>query len=294
MARKKLKSLTVRFHEPDTLLIHGAIENQKWQLENLRDSRPYTRSTRMRGLTNEIKRKEDVIEELEKERNMLKKWRITLDPYVDPLELISLYNYKKILIPADIFQWSKKFNFFELNFGGDLFVEKGMSVKKLEIAIVFDPDLKKNQRHAVAYSIFPKNEWKKYGEFSVAFGLNAALGFDVPLTVNGLPIAQIGKVGPTIKSNFLLGPFVYNFKKATVRGVGKGNYIINWIIEKGTILKSGDFETKLVLKVPKNRKTLTARVVLQATVIMPGILPHIFSKKTPLAPEKQTYTIELF
>ncbi|MFC2142131.1 hypothetical protein ACFLR7_04270 [Acidobacteriota bacterium] len=293
MAKRKLEPLWVKFHEPDTELLNGAVYNQKFQLENLEKSKTYIRSTRKRGLIAEIDQKKKSIGDLEKTADVLKKWRIKLGPYVDPLKLIPLYDKKKIPIPADISQWSSKFDFYVLNFGGDIFVEKGMKVKLLEIGIVFEPNLNKKQRRSIAYSIFPTNEWKKYGGVSIAFGLNADLGFEIPLTANGIPIGQIGKIGPEIKSQLLLGPFKFDFKKSVIRGIGKGNYIVNWIIEKGKLLEQGDFETKVILKVPKGRQKMEARAVLQATVIPPGFFKHVFGNKITLAPAEQIYSIQL-
>ena len=168
-----------------------------------------------------------------------------------------------------------------------------MSVKKLEMGIVFDSELGKRDRHSVAYSIFPANEWKKYGQVSVAFGLSGDLGFKVPLTPTGLPFVKIGDLGPQVKGEFLLGPFVYSFKKAVIRGVGRGNYIINWVIEKGQILNGGDFETRVILKVPKGRDLVKTKVALQATVTPPGFWQHILGKKRKMAPDERTYDIIL-
>jgi hypothetical protein len=247
----------------------------------------------MRGLSEQIREKEQSLKEMKKSLRILRTWRVQLDHYVDPLKLIPLYKMKKIDIPADIDQWSKKFDFFELNFGGSILVKDGMAVKQLELGILFDPDLGSRKRHAVAYSIFPTNQWREYGGASLTFGLTGDLGFEVPLKPNGLPFGKVGEIGPQIKSKLLLGPFAFNFKKAIITGVGKGSNQINWIIKKEEFLKSGDFETRVVLKVPGKRKTIKARVVLLATVIPPGWLNGVLGRTTTLAPDDKTYTIKL-
>lgn len=109
----------------------------------------------------------------------------------------------------------------------------------------------------------------------------------------GLPFGKLGDLGPQLKGQFLLGPFVYSFKKAIITGVGKGNYIINWVIEKGDILSSGDFETRVVLQVPKNRDVVKTKVSLQATVMPSGFWARILGKTRMIPPDNRTYEITL-
>ncbi len=293
MAKIRLEPLKVEFHEPDLGLLDSALANQRWELQCMAMSKPYAQPSRIGRLSREIGRKKSSVKQLEKERDILRNWRVQLDPYVDSLELLSLYKHKGVPIPSDIGQWSKRFAFYELTFGGDIFVEKGMSVKKLEMGIVFDPKLRKGARHSVAYSIFPRNEWKKYGEASVVFGLSGNLGFQVPLAPNGVPFGKIGNLGPQVKAQFLLGPFIYAFKKAVIRGAGKGNYMVNWIIEKGDILEGGDFETRVVLKVPKRRRSVKAMVAMQATVTVPGFWKRLLGETKKMPSEEKVYKIPL-
>lgn len=293
MSKIDLEPLTVRLHEPVSNLLERAVESQKWQVEYIKDSKSFTRPSKIKSLSREIKEKESKIKKLEKEFDVLKQWRIQLNPYVDPLELISLYQKSKKSIPADIDQWAKSFGFYELTFGGGIFVERGMRVRKLEIGIVFDPELKEEEIRSTAYSIFPRNEWKKYGKISVVFGVSGDLGFHVPLTPQGFPYGKIGELAPQMKAEFLLGPFIYAFRRAVIRGVGKGHYIVNWVIEKGDILNGGDFETRVVLKVPKTRHLVKAKVALQATVIPPGFWKHVLGKARTMAPDIRTYNIKL-
>ncbi len=107
-------------------------------------------------------------------------------------------------------------------------------------------------------------------------------------------MGKIGDLGPQVKGEFLLGPFVYAFKKAVIKGVGKGNYIVNWIIEKGEILGGGDFETKVVLKVPKSRSSVKAKVAMQATVTPPEFWKRFLGKTRKMAPDEKTYDIYLY
>ena len=295
MPKTRLEPLTVRFHEPDSGLLYSAVDNEKWQLQYMQDSLAVavTKPSKVPALSSKIREKKKSIRALEKEMDILHNWRIQLSPYVDSLELISLYQEKNLPIPADIKQWSKKFDFFQLAFGGDIFVEKGMKVKKLEMGILFDAELSKRARHSIAYSIFPTNEWKKYGQASIAFGLTGDLGFQIPLAPTGLPFGKIGDLGPQLKGQFLLGPFVYSFKKAVITGVGKGNYSINWVIEKGDILSSGEFETRVVLQVPRNRDVVKTKVSLQATVTPPGFWKRLLGKTRLMAPDNRTYEIAL-
>jgi hypothetical protein len=292
MSRIKLESLTVQIPDPESNLLDQVIQNQKQQLEYAKDSKSFTPQSKIRSLSKEIQEKKSAIKDLKKEVDILKNWRVQLNPYVDPLELVSLFDKRKMTIPADIAQGSKKFEFFELTFGGAIFIQE-MNVKKLEIGIVFDPDLKREERHSIAYSIFPTNEWQKFGKLSLVFGLSGDLGFKVPLKADGLPFAKIGDLEPKVQAEFLLGPFVYVFKKAAIRGVGKGNFLINWIIEKKDFLEEGDFETRVVLKVPKGRNLVRAKVALRATVSIPGFLKRILGKTREMAPDVKVYDIAL-
>jgi hypothetical protein len=293
MAKVKLQPLDIFLHEPDSNLLLTALDNEMWQLSYTRQSRSVTHRRRAATIDQEIVRRRDTVRQLQRQLNILRNWRLRLDPYVDPLRLIPLYKKRKIAIPADIQQWSRKFDFFELTFGGGIFVRKGMSVKKLEIGIVFDTELDKKRRRSVAYGIFPTNEWKKYGEISFSFGISGDLGFKVPLTASGLPFAKLGDITPEAKARFLLGPFAYSFRKAVIRGVGKGDYLINWVIEKGEILDGGDFETRVILKVPKGRKKVKTKVAVQATVTPPKFWDRILGRARKIAPDEKVYDIVL-
>jgi hypothetical protein len=249
--------------------------------------------SRSRRLKKEINKTSASIRELDRELKVAERWRITLDPYVDALELIPLYKLKKIKIPAEIKLSSKKFDFYDLTFGGDILVKKGMSVRRLDLDLVFDVNLRKNARHAIAHSIFPTTEWRKYGEASLTFGVTGNLGFKVPIAPSGVPIAKIGDIGPQVKGSFVLGPFGYSFKKAVIKGAGKGNFKVSWTIEKGKVLEGGDFETRVVLKVPKGRRVVKTRAGMQATVAPASIFWRVWGRKRTIAPDEKTYDIRL-
>ena len=65
------------------------------------------------------------------------------------------------------------------------------------------------------------------------------------------------------------------------------------MIEKKDALRSGDFETRVVLQVPRNRDVVKTKVSLQATVTPPGFWGRLLGKTRVMAPDNRTYDIAM-
>lgn len=206
---------------------------------------------------------------LQKTKAALKNISIELDPYMDPKPLAPLYKKKELEVPAEIQVDSTKFDFYVVPLGANLFVTKGVTVHSLRLNVVLDTKSGKRRR-AVAESIFPKTEYKKYAAVNLTVGLNVKLGFDIPLKTSGLPFLKSGDVSTKVSAGFVFGPFEYSFKRCVVMGAGAGSFDVNWAISNGDLLSGGDFDAWLVLKVPKGRKSISCQAVMETKLSLPG------------------------
>lgn len=162
----------------------------------------------------------------------------------------------------------------------------------LRLALAFSSDAQGRPDQVRAFDYFPKTEWKQWGKLAITFGVTVDLGFKVPLNVSGLPFSSVGAVSPQAKAELVVGPVQFSFQKAEVLGAGKGNYIVDWRIKKGQILRGGDFEVYVILQVPKGLGSVKAHAEMEARVRLPGFLAKIFGKEKPFY-DRQNYTIAL-
>jgi len=218
---------------------------------------------------------------LQKAKAALENISIELDPYMDPKPLAPLYALKKLDIPPDIQVDSAKFDFYVVPLGANLFVTKGVTVRSLRLNVVLDTKSTVDRR-AIAQSIFPTTEYKQYAAVNLTAGLNASLGFDIPLKPNQIPFLKVGDIDANIKAGFVFGPFDYSFKRCVVMGAGAGSFDINWAISKGDLLGGGDFEAWLVLKVPKGKKSISCQAVMETELSIPHFpFPRNEKRLTP-------------
>ena len=218
---------------------------------------------------------------LQKAKAALKAISIELDPYMDPKPLAPLYDKKKLEVPAEIQVDSANFDFYVVPLGANLFVTKGVTVRSLRLNVVLDTKSGEGRR-AIAQSIFPTTEYKQYAAVNLTAGLNASLGFDIPLKLNGLPWIKVADIDASIKAGFVFGPFEYSFKRCVVMGSGAGSFDINWAISKGDMLSGGDFDAWLVLKVPKGTKSISCQALMEAELSIPHFpFPRIEKRLTP-------------
>jgi hypothetical protein len=218
---------------------------------------------------------------LQKAKAALKAISIELDPYMDPKPLAPLYDKKKLEVPAEIQVDSANFDFYVVPLGANLFVTKGVTVRSLRLNIVLDTKSGEGRR-AIAQSIFPTTEYKQYAAVNLTAGLNASLGFDIPLKLNGLPWIKVADIDASIKAGFVFGPFEYSFKRYVVMGAGAGSFDINWAISKGDLLSGGDFEAWLVLKVPKGTNSISCQALMETELSIPHFpFPRNEKRMTP-------------
>lgn len=89
-----------------------------------------------------------------------------------------------------------------------------------------------------------------------------------------MPFLRVGEISAEAKTGFVVGPLEFSFERAEIIGAGKGNYIADWRITKGAILKSGGFELYCVLQIPKGLTFVNAHAEMETQVRQPGIWPR--------------------
>lgn len=191
--------------------------------------------------------------------------RITLDPYIEVLEVGELFQGSGVAIPVIIKQLMRRYEFYYLIFGGDIYLPDA-TVNMLTIALKFFAGSSTGTDHVKAFDIFPKTEWEQWGKLSVVFGLTANLNFKVPLSAGGVPLPLVTEVSPQINAEFIAGPFEFSFRRAEILGAGKGNNIVNWQIRKGDMLRSGDFELYIILQTSKDLESVRTYAEMEAEV----------------------------
>jgi hypothetical protein len=143
------------------------------------------------------------------------------------------------------------------------------AVSNLRLEVALDTKPKGGGQLAIAQTLFPKTEYKVYASANITAGLNASLGFDVPLKPNGQPWITTAQLSADIKGGFVFGPFEYSFKKCAVMGAGEGASTVDWKITKSDLLDGGSFHAWLVLKVPKGRKSIWVTARMETTLTIP-------------------------
>jgi len=276
MSKQRIGKLVIRSTAEDSAPLDHAIQS----LTALKDvgTKAAVRGT---GGTVKVRQMDTTLKGLQKAKAALKDVSIELDPYMDPLPLAPLYQKKKLDVPAEIQVDSAKFDFHVVPLGANLFVTKGVTVRGLRLNIVLDTKAGEGRR-AIAQSIFPATEYKKFAAVNFAAGLDAKLGFDIPLKPNGLPYLKSGDVKADVSAGFVFGPFDYSFKRCVVMGAGAGSFDVNWAITKGDLLSGGDFDAWLVLKVPKDTKSISCQAIMETELSIPHFpLPRIEKRLTP-------------
>ena len=276
MSKQRIGKLVIRSTAEDTATLDSAIQS----LTALKGAGAKG-VKRGAGGTGYAKPMDTTLKGLQKAKTALEDISIELDPYMDPLPLAPLYDKKKLEVPAEIQVDSAKFDFYVVPLGANLFVTKGVTVRSLRLNVVLDTESGKGRR-AVAQTIFPTTEYKKFAGVNLAAGLNAKLGFDVPLKPNGLPYLKSGDVSADISAGFVFGPFDYSFKRCEVMGSGANSFNINWAISKGDLLNGGEFEALLVLKVPKGTKSISCQALMETELSIPHFpFPRNEKRLTP-------------
>ncbi len=276
MSKQRIGKLVIKATAEDSAPLDNAIQS----LTALRGIgiRGAVRGT---GGVVKVRQMDTTLKGLQKAKAALKDISITLDPYMDPLPLGPLYEKKKLEVPAEIQVGSTRFDFYVVTLGTSLFVTKGVTVRSLRLNIVLDTKADKGRR-AIAQSIFPTTEYKKFAGVDLTAGLNANLGFKIPVKANGQPWFPEADIDAKIKAGFVFGPLDYSFKRCVVMGSGAGSYDINWAISKGDLLNGGDFEAWLVLKAPKGTKSISCQALMEAVLAIPHFpLPRIEKRLTP-------------
>ncbi|MBM3314023.1 hypothetical protein FJY70_05485, partial [candidate division WOR-3 bacterium] len=171
------------------------------------------------GSAVKFKQMDATLKGLHKAKAALKDICVELDPYMDPLPLAPLYEKKKLEVPPEIEVSAADFDFYVVPLGANLFVTKGVKVHSLRLNLVLDTQAGESRR-ATAHSIFPATEYKQYAAVKLAAGINAGLGFDIPLKPSGLPYLKSGDVKAEVSAGFVFGPFDYSFKRCEVMGSG--------------------------------------------------------------------------
>jgi len=101
------------------------------------------------------------------------------------------------------------------------------------------------------------------------------------LKPNQLPFLKVADIDANIKAGFVFGPFDYSFKRCVVMGAGAGSFDINWAISKGDLLGGGDFEAWLVLKAPKDTKSIWCQALMETELSIPHFpFPRIEKRLT--------------
>ncbi|MCX6843713.1 MAG: hypothetical protein NTX53_15705 [candidate division WOR-3 bacterium] len=276
MSKQRIGKLVIKSTAEDSAPLDNAIQS----LTALRGvgAKGAVRGT---GGAVKVRQMDTTLKGLQKAKAALKAISIELDPYMDPKPLAPLYDKKKLEVPAEIQVDSAKFDFYVVPLGANLFVTKGVTVRSLRLNVVLDTKSGEGRR-AVAQSIFPTTEYKQYAAVNLTAGLNASLGFDIPLKLNGLPWVKVADIDANIKAGFVFGPFEYSFKRCVVMGAGAGSFDINWAISKGDLLSGGDFDAWLVLKVPKGTKSISCQALMEAELSIPHFpFPRNEKRLTP-------------
>ena len=276
MSKQRIGKLVIKSTAEDTASIDNAIQS----LTALKGAG--TKGVRRGpGVSDYAKPMDTTLKGLQKAKAALEDISVELDPYMDPKPLAPLYALKKLEIPPDIQVDSAKFDFYVVPLGANLFVTKGVTVRGLRLNVVLDTKGNKDRR-AIAQTIFPTTEYKKYATANLTVGVNASLGFDIPLKPNGLPWIKAAEVDANIKAGFVFGPFEYSFKRCEVMGSGARNFDINWAISKGDLLSGGDFNAWLVLKVSKGTKSIACQALMEAELSIPHFpFPRNEKRTTP-------------
>ncbi len=207
MSRQRIGKLVIKSTAEDSASLDNAIQS----LTALRGAG--TKGVR-RGSrdVDYAKPMDTTLKGLQKAKAALKDISIELDPYMDPMPLAPLYDKKKLEVPAEIQVDSAKFDFYVVPLGANLFVTKGVTVRSLRLNVVLDTESGKGRR-AIAQSMFPKTEYKQFAAANLTAGVNANLGFDIPLKPGGQPWIKAADVDANIKAGFVFGPFEYSFKR---------------------------------------------------------------------------------
>jgi hypothetical protein len=141
------------------------------------------------------------------------------------------------------------FDFYWVKFILKLHYPRGWRIDSLDpIKVVFNPDDPRHTR-PVAWDLFPKTKMRDMFKIDGQFGIDLDLKFQIPIQVAAGAPLPIGEVGPKAKVSFLIGPWNYSFKKASILSSGELDCEACWRIHDSyELLNSGDLQINMIMK----------------------------------------------
>ncbi|AFS80369.1 hypothetical protein NKOR_02355 [Candidatus Nitrosopumilus koreensis AR1] len=222
---------------------------------------------------------------------------IRISSQIDSTPLIPMYKNAEQKIPPKIITQHEtmKYDFYLIEFFFGLMLKKGLFPKTAQLNVKLSDDVVKDNRKTFPTQLFPGRKDKKYFEANVSgsFGINADLEFSVPEVIGQpIPFADV-KVDGNLKSNFILGPFQYEYKKASIEVSGLNDPEIFWKYNMESELHgTNDFKSIMILKVAQEAKSVQMKVKL-------GVIPYkkewhrLSHEELPLLTDEITQEVEL-
>jgi hypothetical protein len=207
-------------------------------------------------------------------------------------------------VPAHIAHLMRRFDFYLLHIPITLVPRPGWAFVQLDCIVEFNPGKPPAER-AVAYQVFPQEEWQDVIRASqgLAVGLDENLEFKVDMgrleiELPGLSAAERAKVGAKAAgtAGLILGPFNYRIRRPKIIAKGRRNVQVLWRLEGEEYFEEEEPRLGVVLQVPKEVSRVDVVGVLKAckdfhrlTANVRHLLPYVkertksfFEKGAPL------------
>lgn len=178
-----------------------------------------------------------------------------------------------LALSPDIAALMTRFNFYLVNIPITLFPKAGCGFVQLNCIVEFSPGIPTAER-AVAYQIFPDQEWQDIIKFEqgLAVGLDEKLEFKVDtarLKVEMPALSSEAKAAIGVKAagnaGLVLGPFNYKIRRPKIQTAGRGNVKVHWRLDSAEYFEQEEPRLGVLLQVPKQISRVDAVGVLKAT-----------------------------